>query len=258
MKYFYSFSAIAKREWIELKRYWFNSFIGIVMYILVFLALFTGAQSIGQNNFALMDSLEGFLIGYALWFLAIGAFSDTAHSIIDEARKGTLEQLYMTEIPFTWLLISKNLVSTVFFLLLFVFIIIMQMQITGIALNLDLLSISITLFISLFSLYGIGLILAGLGLVFKRIQNLLGAAQFVIVGIMVLSPTTIPFVKFLPFVYGRELIMNIMREGYSVFNFTIIDWSFLIGNSVIYMLVGLYGYKLSERQVLKRGMLGQY
>lgn len=228
------------------------------MYVLVFVALFAGAQSIGQNNFALMDSLEGFLIGYALWFLAMGAFSDTAYSIVDEARKGTLEQLYMTEVPFTWLLISKNIVSTIIFVFLFMIITIVQMQITGIRLNLDFFSIFVTLFISLFSLYGVGLILAGVGLIFKKIQNLLGATQFILVAIMILSPTTVPIVKFLPFVYGRELIMNIMRNGYSIVGFTLLDWTFLIGNAVFYMAVGIYGYKISEKQVLKRGMLGQY
>lgn len=258
MKYLYSFTAIGKREWIELKRYWFNSLIGLVIYIGIFAALFTGAQYIGQNNYALNESLEGFLIGYALWFMAMGAFSETAHSIIDEARKGTLEQLYMTEVPFVWLLISKNIISTVIFSILFFLITTVQMYITGIQVNVDVLSIFITLFIGLFSLYGVGLIMAGLGLLFKRIQNLLGVTQFIIVGVMILSPTDLPLIKFLPFVYSRELIMTIMMRGYSIFQFTLIDWGFLIMTSLAYLIIGILLYKMAEKEVLRRGMLGQY
>lgn len=258
MKYVYSFIAVCRKEWIELRRYWFNTVVGLGMFLLMFMALFSGAKSIGQNNFSLMDSLEGFLIGYALWFLAMGAFADTAHSIIDESRKGTLEQLYMTDVPFTWLLISKNIISTIIYALIFALIIIVQMKFTGIQLNLDFISVFVTLFIGLFSLYGIGLILAGLGLIFKKIQNLLGVTQFILVGIMILSPTSIPMVRFLPFVESREMIIAIMRNGYTLFDFSILNWLFLLGNSFIYMLVGIYGYKLAEGQVLKRGMLGQY
>jgi len=152
MKYLHSFWAVTKREWIELKRYWFNSLIGLVIYIGIFAALFKGAQYIGQNNYALNESLEGFLIGYALWFMAMGAFSETAHSIVDEARKGTLEQLYMTELPFVWLLISKNIISTVIFSVMFLLIIQVQILITGIQLHMDIISIFITLMIGLLGL----------------------------------------------------------------------------------------------------------
>ncbi|KAB3533437.1 ABC transporter permease [Alkaliphilus serpentinus] len=258
MKYFNSFIAVCKKEWIELKRYWFNTVVGLCMFLLMFMALFSGAKSIGQNNFSLMDSLEGFLIGYALWFLAMGAFADTAHAIIDESRKGTLEQLYMTDVPFTWLLISKNMISTIIYSIIFVVIILIQTKVTGITLNLDFISVFITLFIGLFSLYGIGLILAGLGLIFKKIQNLLGVTQFILVGIMIVSPTSLPFVRLLPFVEGREMIMDIMRNGYSLWDFSIYNWLFLLANSIFYLVVGIYGYKIAEMQVLKRGMLGQY
>ncbi len=258
MKYLHSFWAVTKREWIELRRYSFNSLVGLALYIGMFAALFSGAKYIGQNNYALNDSLEGFLISYALWFMAMAAFSDTANSIIDEARKGTLEQLYMTEIPFVWLLISKNMISTIIFSSLFFIIVQFQMLITGIQLHVDIISIFVILFIGLFSLYGIGLIMAGLGLLFKRIQNLLGASQFIIVGVMIVSPTDIPLVKLLPFVHARELIMSIMRRGISMFQFSLYDWLTLFLNSSFYIIVGVVLYKLAEKEAFKRGMLGQY
>lgn len=258
MKYLNSFLAMGMKEWIEWKRYWFNSIIGLVMYMIVFISLFTGAQFIGQNNFALGESLEGFLIGYALWFMAMGAMSETANSIVDEARKGTLEQLYMTEISFTWLLISKNIISTLIYTVIFFLIINLQILLTGLALNIDVFSIFITLFIGLFSLYGIGLVLAGIGLVFKKVQNLLGATQFILIGIMILSPVEIPIVKFLPFAYARQLIMDIMRDGLSIWDFSMTDHTYLLGVSVMYMFVGIFCYRVAEKQGLKKGMLGQY
>ncbi|ABR50244.1 hypothetical protein Amet_4163 [Alkaliphilus metalliredigens QYMF] len=258
MKYLYSFMAIFHKEWIELKRYWLNSLIGFIIYIIIFIALFTGAQYIGQANVALTESLEGFLIGYTLWFMAMGAFSDTAHAIVDEARKGTLEQLYMTEIPFVWLLVSKNIVSTLFFTVFFIVMIYVQMILTGIQLHVDLLGIFVVLFVGLFSLYGVGLLLAGLGLVFKKIQNIMGATQFIIVGLMMVSPTDKPILKLLPFTYTRELIMKMLQEGKGLQNFSSEDYGFLLFTSVLYMSIGMYGYKVAEKEVLKRGMLGQY
>ncbi len=258
MKYLYSFLAMGMKEWIEWKRYWFNSIIGLVIYMIVFISIFTGAQYIGQNNFALGESMEGFLIGYALWFMAMGAMSDTANSIVDEARKGTLEQLYMTEIPFTWLLISKNIISTLIYIVIFFLIINVQMLFTGISLNIDALSIFVTLFIGLFSLYGIGLALAGIGLVFKKVQSLLGATQFILIGIMIIPSIDAPFVKFLPFTYTRHMIMSIMREGRGLLSFSAADYFYLLGVSVLYLALGLAAYRVAEVQSLKKGMLGQY
>lgn len=258
MKYLYSFYAIAMREWIELKRYWLNSLIGMAIYIVVFAALIQGAQYIGQNNYALNDSLEGFMIGYALWFLAMGAFSETAHSIVDEARKGTLEQLYMTEIPFVWLLISKNIITSLIYSVLFFIIIQVQVMISEMSLNIDVISIFIPLFIGLFSLYGVGLLMAGLGLLFKKIQSLLGVTQFIIVGIMILSPANIPIVRLLPFVQAREMISLVMRDGLSLIQFSPSELMQVVLNSTLYLLLGIGGYKLAEKEALKRGMLGQY
>ena len=258
MKYLYSFIAMGMKEWIEWKRYWFNSIVGLVIYLIVFVSLFTGAQYIGQNNFALGESLEGFLIGYALWFMAMGAMSETANSIVDEARKGTLEQLYMTEIPFTWLLISKNIISTLIYTAIFFLIVNLQILFTGLTLNIDIISIFVTLFIGLFSLYGIGLVLAGIGLVYKKVQNVLGATQFILIGVMILSPLEIPIVKILPFAYARQLIMDIMKDGKGLLSFSATDYFYLVGVSVLYIIIGIAAYKVAEGQGLKKGMLGQY
>lgn len=119
MRRFYTFLAVLTRFLIEIKRYPFNTFSGLVTLYLIFLLLFAGAkyaQGFGVNVFG--EGLEALVVGFLVWTFALAAYSDLSWEIMREAQQGTLEQLYMCPFGFrfvsiAWVL-SSFLVSLIF------------------------------------------------------------------------------------------------------------------------------------------------
>ncbi|MGI5854512.1 MAG: ABC transporter permease, partial [Bacillota bacterium] len=112
------FKQLAKKSWIEFRRYFFNSMGGIITLYVVFLVIFMGYKGIaGAAGPDLGTSIEGILVGYVLWFLALSAYQDVAYSIQNEARQGTLEQLYMSVHNFGWVIGLQQIVNAFYSLL---------------------------------------------------------------------------------------------------------------------------------------------
>ena len=182
MTRFWTFFAVFERFWIKLKRYAFNTLSGLVTLYLIFLLIFAGAkyaQGFGINLFG--ESLEGLVVGFLVWTFALSAYSDLSWSLMREAQQGTLEQLYMCPfgfrfVSFAWIVSS--------FLTTFVFsgtLLFLMMVTTGKYLRLPLGTLLPLAFLTVAPIYGLGFVMAGLALVFKRIQAFFQILQFVFV-----------------------------------------------------------------------------
>ena len=72
-------------------------------------------------------------------------------------------------------------------------------------------------FLTVAPIYGIGFVMAGLALVFKRIQAFFQILQFVFVFFLFIPPET-SWAKTLPLSLGTRLIGKAMTEGQSLWN----------------------------------------
>lgn len=252
------FITILKRDWLEMLRYPFNMAAGIVTLYLLFLMIFIGYKHIAPNNANFGNNIDGIVVGFMLWTFALLAYSFLAGNIMEEARIGTLEQLYMTQLGFDKLCVFRIIAS---FLLNFLFVIptlILMMATTGRWLHIDLLSLIPVSIFTLASVYGLGFICGGLGLIFKQIQAFIGILQFFLVGFIAAPVDKIPWLKILPLSLGTKLISKMMVNKLSIMQLPKTDLFFLFLNGSIYFIIGFYIFQVCEKVAKQKALLGQY
>ncbi len=252
------FKAIFIKEWIDLKRYPFNTISGIVTIYLLFLLFFLGYNFLGSNTTNDGKTIEYFIVGFFIWTYAIGAYSSLSWSIIMEARAGTLEQLYMTPFGFDTVAIF-TIISSFFWSLAWVVpILVLMMITTGRYLHLDLITLIPLLIFTIACGYGIGFITAGIGLIFKKIQAFFQILQFIFVGFVALPVDKYPLFKFLPFTLGSKLIGKNMVLQTSIFQMGMADLVILVFVAFLYLSLGFIVFKLCEIVAKDKGLLGHY
>src|SRR5690554_4670465 len=101
----------------------------------------------------------------------LSTYQDVWYTIRTEAQQGTLEQLYMSIHPFGWIMGAKVVARFFINLLLVAILLGAALFTTGVTLNLDLLSLMPVLIGTLLSSLGIGFLIGGITLMFKRIDS---------------------------------------------------------------------------------------
>lgn len=246
------------KEWIELKRYPFNTISSIITIYLIFLLFFFGYNFLGGNLLSGTKTLEAFIVGFFIWTYAIGAYSILAWGIIMEARAGTLEQLYMTPMGYDTVVIYTAIANFFWNLVGVVPILLLMMITTGRFLHLDLITLIPLLILTIACGYGIGFITAGLGLIFKKIQAFFQILQFIFVGFIALPVNKYPGFKLLPFTLGAKLIGKNMIDKVSIFQMNWVDLVILFSVAFFYFVVGFIIFKFCEKIAKDKGLLGHY
>lgn len=252
------FKIIFIKEWIELKRYPFNTISGIVTVYLLFLVAFFGYNFLGGNLLSGTKTLEAIIVGFLIWSYAIGAYSILSWGIIQEARAGTLEQLYMTPLSYTAVAFYTIISNFIWNLTWIIPILLLMMVTTGKYLNVDLITLTPLLVLTIACGYGIGFIIGGLGLVFKKIQAFFQILQFIFIGFIALPVDKYPGFKFLPFTLGTKLIAKNMIEKISIFQMNLGDLLILLFVAIFYLILGFVIFKFCEKIAKDKGLLGHY
>jgi len=260
MRYLALFKALLKMRYIYLKRYYFDTVSMIVTMFLIFLLIFYGAMALlgGATPADSGDTLEGIVVGFMVWTFALVAYSNLSWGLIEEAQQGTLEQLYMSPLGFGWVTIFRVVANFIINAFMVFIVLLLMMATTGKWLNLDMLSLTPLILLTVAGAYGVGFLMGGLALVFKRVQSALQILQFVLVIFIAAPFGWMPFMKFLPLSLGTRLIGQVMIGELSLFQLPPGDVLFLIGNSAFYFGLGFLIFKLFENVARDRGLLGHY
>jgi len=250
--------AIFVKTLIETRRYIFNTISGLITMYIIFLLLFYGAKTVGGSTFQTGDSLEGLVVGYMVWMLALLAYQDLAWGISMEAEIGTLEQLYLSPAGFSWVNASWLIVRSVVSLVFLGLILLVMMLTTGQWLNLDLVSLVPLILLTMLAPYGFGFMTAGLALVFKRIQAAFQILQFVFVAFVAVPITQFAWVKFLPLAMGNHLLRQVMVDGTRLWGLPAGELGLAAAVGVGYFLLGLGAFSYCVNAARDRGLMGQY
>ncbi len=254
MKDLYVFMAVLKKYYIELKRYAFNTVMMMGGIYILFALVFFGMQSFNATT----ETLESTIVGFALWIFAILGFSELSWSILEEARNGTLEQLYISPVSFGRISGYRVLASFIVNLVLMSAFLMAMMVGTGHYLNLDP-GVLILVFLTLLSVYGIGYIMGGLALIFKKVQATLSIFQFLfIVLLMIPAALDIKVVYMLPVSWGSILINRVMVSGTPFLELPLNSLLILILNSLAYFFMGYLVFGYLEKIAKQKGLLGHY
>ncbi|MBT9135699.1 MAG: hypothetical protein DDT34_00759 [Firmicutes bacterium] len=253
-----AFQAVLFRNVIELKRYAFNTISMLVSLYVMFMILFFGLQRLGGAALAAGDTLEGLLVGYLLWTMAIMAYSELSWDLNAQAQVGTLEQLYISPIGFGRLNAYSLLCNLVLQFGYAAIILAVLMVSTGKYLHVDLVSIVPLFIVTLMSAYGVGFAVGGLALIYKRIQAFFSIFQFVFLAFLTLPWAQFPWARFLPLSMGNALLREVMIHGRRIWELDPTHLMVLVGTGVFYLALGIMAFAWSERIARDKGLLGHY
>lgn len=261
-KMYYLLKVSLEKTIKELIRYKFNTITNLLILYILFMVMFSGIRgfgiSLGVSPVDMGDNLEGFIVGYFLWTIIMAAYSDIAYSIVNDASKGTLEQLNMSNMSLSRILVVRSFSNLLLDIVFSIILLLIIMQATNHWLEIKILSILIPVFIGIFSILGIGLICGGLALIFKKVQSLLNVIQYFLIGLVAVFPESNIMSGLLPFNYAARGVFSTMMGGCSFMDFRAVDYGIMVGNSLLYFILGLIIFNQCVKVAKRRGLLGQY
>lgn len=257
MKWLHLFNANFRKEYIEMKRYLPNTIALVVTFYIIFLAAFFGIMFIGDPA-SFDTNVQYSIVSVVFWSLTMMTMNFIGYSVITEATRGTLEQLYMSpmgvwKIMLTRIVSQLGLQSVIMFLLLFG-----AMLTSGQWLSLNPMTTIPIIVVTMISMVGVSFMIAGLAIIVKQIQAFLQIFQFVLMGLVFVPITVAPFLAFAPFVKGVNMVRTVMLENLTLTDLPLSDYGVLILNSLVYLILGLVVFDRCEKIAMKKGLLGQY
>jgi ABC-2 type transport system permease protein len=252
-------TAELKRTWIQFIRYPAEVIAGLVIITSVFYGLFLSARYITGPGFNFGDRLDAVVVGYVLWTLVLYIINDIAIGLQSEAQTGTLEQVFLSPFGAPRVFLARAVASLALRLTLIVLIVGILTTITG-----SRLSFPPTLIFPLISLvtagYGLAFMMGACALVFKRVQQVLGVFQFVLLFLLA-APVeewegSVAALRYLlPMLPSTGLLRDLMARDMGL------DWAsfgLALLNGLGYLGLGLLLFRWAETTAKRRGNLGGY
>ncbi|MEL7241916.1 MAG: ABC transporter permease [Cyanobacteria bacterium J06629_18] len=253
------FFAELRCSWIQFRRYPVESISQIIFTSAIFYGLFVGAGYIAGSSFQLGDRLDSLVVGYMLWVLVNFVMANIAGGLQSEAQTGTLEQLFLSRYGAVKVFLMRGLAYLTLEVLKIVIILLIIILLTGSSLYFS--PLLILPFISvLFGAYGFAFIIGSISLLFKRVQQLLPLILFPLLFLLTI-PTenwtgTSKLLAFLiPMTPGAGLLRSLMARGDSLNLITLVV-AFI--NGIIYFTIGIFFFKIAEKEAKRRGILSGY
>jgi ABC-2 type transport system permease protein len=227
--------------------------------------IFIGACIILPGQIASPATLAPLLLGYIVWFYARFIISASADDISDEAQIGTLEQVYMSPVHMGFLIVARlfaQFLSITIMATISALSIALSWHIT-IPFRFPALLIFV---IMLGGLFGFSLMLSGLALIFKQVDDVVSLIQLVM---LFFTGALLPITSFpqwviflanaLPITQGISLLKEAIFNGQSLpMLWATGAMAWLAVNALVYFCMGVAIYLWCERIAKRQGSLGQY
>jgi ABC-2 type transport system permease protein len=254
----------------EVKRYfliqWSNPGDNVSWFLYTFLVLIAALvilNGISGGGYGREEQLL-VLVGWLTWVVASDCMNELPYAISEEAQVGTLEQVCLAPIPLAGILTLRSLA---YFLGVGAKGILAAALLAFFVAPLPVGPTLVVLFlISLVGAYGLGFLFAGVALVFKRTQALVGLVFSLmifltgaLVGLESLGWIYQVFRFALPLTWGISLMRETMTEGASLS--LLLQSGELIGlslHSVAYIAVGLGVFAIGFWRARAKGTLAHY
>ncbi|GHO47289.1 ABC transporter permease [Ktedonospora formicarum] len=236
-----------------------------LMQLLIFGLIFVGATFfLGKGHFNL-ELLSVQFVGYTMWMYGRAAMRTMSEDLSDEAQAGTLEQMYMAPVAPELLLLGRLLA-------LFLWTSLMVLLMAGLLITVfhivlpfrwEELPILLCMFCELF---GLALLLSGLGLVFKQISTFADLLQQLflfltgsLVPISIFPNWLAVLARTLPTTQGILALQAVLFDHQSLVTlWTTGDLSLLCLHAFLYLGGGIATFRICTRYAKHQGLLGQY
>ncbi len=247
-----------KQRTIMFTRYWFNYLSSFLTLYIVFAMLFYGAKSIGGGVLAVGNTLEGMLSGYVVWMLVLLGCTDLANNVTNEVQTGTFEQQYLSPVGYKWLALFSVAFNFVFNASAVIILTLVMSATAGQKIHLDFVSTLPVMLSVYLQAAGLGFALAGLALIYKRVQSFFQIVQFAVLGLFFVPLDKCPWAKFLPFVQTQKALQCVLMDGLRIWETSKADLLVLVTATALYLVLGTVCFSFAESKARNKGMLGQY
>lgn len=246
-----------RKHYIELKRYLPNTLAMLITFYVIFLGIFFGIQVVGDPSTQDLN-IQYAIVNYIFWFLSLSVINSIGWEVVNDAMRGTLEQLNMSPMGMWRIMTTRLIATTLLYSIIIIFLLYLSMFTTGQWLNLDVLSILPIFILTLISMFGVGFIIAGISIILKQVQAFLQILQFILAGLTFIPLSLSPVLSFLPFVKGVDLVREIMIHGVTLQEIPATDFIILGFNAIFYLILGLLIFIYCERVAMKKGLMAHY
>lgn len=258
------FWAELKREFILLVRYPFELVSRLVWNLGFALMIYFGFGAVGNSLPGFQEGQLGRLLGLLITFIAINGINNATELLAEETQTGTLEQAALSPPPLVLIMLMRDLASFVEMLARFVLVMAIAMLLTGARFHLDVPAFTLLLTLMYLGLEGLGMMLGGAALLYKRIATLAQFAVMLVFGLALLPLDELPgwmegFVNHFPFTQALILLRANAIQGVPLSQL-IADGSVLslAVTTVVFLGLGLVSFVIAERKARDWGTLNQY
>lgn len=237
---------------------------GLLVMFLFFMAIFFGAKQFSGGEIS-AQSIEEMVIGYCMWFFAIIALNAMSIDVENEARQGTLEQVFICAPAFLPVLWIRALVKLSYGFITVSLLSIGLQLVTGQWLALqatDILPGLLTVALSIIGISGLGLMLGALSLVLKRVGQLSTIIQFSLFfpafsNLQELAEPARSWLMHLPFTRGIMLLRELVRLDSLPSDFWP-ETAWLALDTAAFAIAGSLVFLAMERLAKRDGSLAHY
>ncbi|NMH60136.1 ABC transporter permease [Alteromonas ponticola] len=254
MNYFDLFINETKVHFFEMRQYWFETVTALLMIVGIFVGLFFGVKSL-MPGMSEGDSLDGLVFGFLLWSFASSAYNAVAKSIIEDTQKGYIEHLFMCPAGFSKLMLTRTLAELIIgygYLILIAFV---AMWATDNWIDINFFWLFCLLMLAAPSLVGLGFLISGLALLFKKVETVGMMLSLAFMGLVALDGLPFNIFTLLPFVPGASLARDVIVAQQPV---NLVHVGIVALNSLVYCLVGLMVFRRMEKLAKQRNLIGKY
>ncbi len=248
--------AAFKKKLLLLWRYPVNTLSQFGTVVIVFLIVFYGGQAVAPA--AISESIEGIIVGYFLWSMAVTAYSGLSWGVTREAQWGTLEQLFMSPFGFNAVMVAKTVVNVLESFFWGAGTLLVMMVVTGHWLAIDPVTILPLLTLAIAPAVGIGFVFGGLAIRFKRIENAFQLMQFFFIGLIAAPVHEYALLKWLPLAQGSQLLQTAMQDGVALWALPVDELGVLLATAVGYLVLGYAAFHYCQRWARREGVMGHY
>ena len=254
--YYHLLRAVIYRDVLIWVRYPVDAALGLFMGVFFFALMFYGGRLVAGQ--AIADSIEGLIVGYFLWTLSLGAYSGITNDVRSEASWGTLERHFLSPFGFGPVMLAKALAIVFRTFVTSAAILAVMLWMTDTRLDLHLPTIVPVATLAIASALGLGFAMGGLGVLYKRIGNVVNLLQFAFIGLISAPVFDLWWARYLPLVQGSALLQRAMRAGVKLWEFEPAALAILVGTAVVYLWLGYLAFGLATRRARRLGVLGDY
>jgi len=105
---------------------------------------------------------------------------------------------------------------------------------------------------------GVGFVVGGLAIRFKRIENAFQLVQFLFVGLIAAPVAEYPLLKWLPLAQGSQLLRTAMQDGAALWQLPAAELGILAVTGVGYLAVGYASFHYCQHWARREGVMGHY